>query len=412
MSVPEPGSAPLDRLLLAARQWEADGQQDDPSSGLYPTLLGIFGKDPTPEPDFDLDGWRFDEDGRYVVTGAWIPGDARPPELVELPDASPLLALGAEEPAAGVGPVVGILDTRICPHPALAGSYAAPGAVYRDIGQLDEVEPPGLDPFAPHATFLAGIIAQQAPAARILVRPVIQQGRATLADVLRGLVELREAGAQIINLSLGTYTDEDREPALLDAIVRLLGPDVIVVAAAGNRPTGCRPRADDPRAEQDAHAEERAGRPEADPGRPGRPWWPAALEGVVAVGSATDDGAGGWVPSEFSNLGPWVNVWAPGDGVVSTFVDFPDDGREVSEKDPRSWTWATWSGTSFAAAVVSGRIAERMSAARAAGNPMSSWQAFSSLVRDASADVRLDGQEAGGTRLIEARGPGARLGTG
>ncbi|WP_260615393.1 S8 family serine peptidase [Microbispora sp. KK1-11] len=72
-----------------------------------------------------------------------------------------------------------------------------------------------------------------------------------------------------------------------------------------------------------------------------RPFWPAALPGVVAVGALDGDARAG-----FSAYGPWVDVWAPGVGLVSSFLDYGDFHG-----------YAAWSGTSFAAAVVTGALA-------------------------------------------------------
>ncbi len=64
----------------------------------------------------------------------------------------------------------------------------------------------------------------------------------------------------------------------------------------------------------------------ADPARPGLPNWddlnvvvsPAWYdEYVLTVGSVGQDGA----PSQFSLAGPWVDVAAPGEGVVSLDPD-------------------------------------------------------------------------------------------
>jgi hypothetical protein len=387
-TIPTLGSTAHDRLVLDALRWEsANRPEGEPLAAVYDTLLGILIKGPVPELDFVRDGWTFDQDPKFAPQGAWIPGDALPPSAADPPIGDRSLAL-EPGPGAGFGPVVGVLDTKICPHPALAGCYAAPGAVYREASELDVVEPRGIDPFAPHATFLAGIIAQQAPSARILVRSVIRRGRATLDDILEGLVELKEAGAQVINLSLGAFTKDDEKPESLEVVLRLLGPEIVLVAAAGNR-----------RSHQQKDPRDRSGL--------GSSWWPAALEGVVAVGSAHQVDAG-WLPSDFSNRGPWVNVWAPGEEVVSTYVDFPDDNRD---DDPYWWRWARWSGTSFAAAVVSGRIAAQVAEASAAGAPVTAWQALDRLLAESTTTVQLD-EPIGGSRgssvsgtLIEPTGP-------
>lgn len=67
--------------------------------------------------------------------------------------------------------------------------------------------------------------------------------------------------------------------------------------------------------------------------------YPAAFPNVVAVGSMTT----GNVPDCFSNVGDWMDIWAPGADQVSYY--------------PYDSGWAKWSGTSFAAARVSAMLA-------------------------------------------------------
>ena len=74
-----------------------------------------------------------------------------------------------------------------------------------------------------------------------------------------------------------------------------------------------------------------------------RPVWPAALPGVVGVGALNRSDS----PWKKSNHGPGVRAWSRGVGLDSTFVTLA----------PRFAGWATWSGTSFAAAHVSGAVA-------------------------------------------------------
>jgi subtilisin family serine protease len=105
-----------------------------------------------------------------------------------------------------------------------------------------------------------------------------------------------------------------------------------------------------------------------------RPFWPAALSEVLAVGATDDCGERAW----FSNYGPWVDASAPGVDVVSTFlfhngpVDpahlLQDAGLLASGEALPEWIedpdhyhgWAMWSGTSFSAPRVAAAIARRM----------------------------------------------------
>src|SRR5207249_11866623 len=84
------------------------------------------------------------------------------------------------------------------------------------------------------------------------------------------------------------------------------------------------------------------------------------------------DGAGRWQPS---NFGEWVGAWSRGEDLSSTFViwgsrwPWGKRGLEVPMGQPsppavpgrdRFTGWAVWSGTSFAAARVSGAIAAEL----------------------------------------------------
>ena len=64
----------------------------------------------------------------------------------------------------------------------------------------------------------------------------------------------------------------------------------------------------------------------------------------------------------FSNHGPWVDAWAPGDRVASSFVSFdgPADEAPNADIDADCFTgFATWSGTSFAAPRIAAELARR-----------------------------------------------------
>ena len=92
--------------------------------------------------------------------------------------------------------------------------------------------------------------------------------------------------------------------------------------------------------------------------------WPAAQTRVVAVGAT--DGEGNVPPwSPEPSEWPWVDVLAVGQDVESTFIDGrvtlpspPQHQEELIEEEFKGF--ARWSGTSFAAARVSGAIAQQM----------------------------------------------------
>jgi len=88
-----------------------------------------------------------------------------------------------------------------------------------------------------------------------------------------------------------------------------------------------------------------------------RPFWPAALKDVVAVAALAQQAAGAEAErASFSNYGWWVDAAAPGEKIASSFLTH---GREDGEE---FHGYAMWSGTSFAAPYVAGKIAALISA--------------------------------------------------
>jgi subtilisin family serine protease len=223
--------------------------------------------------------------------------------------------------------VVGILDTGIAKHAWFTGHawFAECGADVQDVpdANLDDE----LDSIAGHGTFIAGVILMQAPHAVLWPeRAIAGDGVTDELRLLRGLAKLRARAAtagrpiDIINLSLGCYTHDDKPSPVLEAALRSLPRDTVVVACAGNSSSD-------------------------------RPYWPAALKRVIGVGSLDAAGVG---RAAFSNYGWWVDACALGDRVTSSFFDF--DSQDAG--GDRDFTgYATWSGTSFAAPRVAGAIA-------------------------------------------------------
>ena len=220
-----------------------------------------------------------------------------------------------------------------------------------------------LDPALGHGTFIAGIVRQVAPRARVLsVRVMHSDDIIYEGDLLTGLTALasRVALAQasdpakmvdVVSLSLGYFSESPADQAftsaLWHAIQVLLDLGVVVVAAAGNLATT-------------------------------RLFYPAAFAlrtppaghlPVVSVGALNPNGS----RAVFSDGGHWVTAWASGAVVVSTM---PTDingsrspelrlpahqggplppgharaaHREALDPDDYSRGWGAWSGTSFSA---------------------------------------------------------------
>jgi membrane-anchored mycosin MYCP len=236
----------------------------------------------------------------------------------------------ALDPKRGRGVRVAELDTRIYPHVDLAGRYETEGpeTLLRD--------PDGVPYHAGHATFVAGLITQRAPRVVIDVHNALNDNsEATAWDVARKMVEFADAGAGVLNLSMGCFTDDGQPPLLFQRAVDLLTPDVVIIAAAGNHGAGDSTYNVGPR----------------------MPFWPAALDDVVAVGAHDSDGR----RATFSPDTPWVTLSARGVDVVSTFLKgdlvVPTEAGATTRREYGGY--ASWSGTSFAAALVTGEIAAR-----------------------------------------------------
>jgi subtilisin family serine protease len=264
----------------------------------------------------------FDDDPKAVEPDKYLPS------LEEL-------RTKAGEPRREV--VVGIADTALWDHPWYASA------------RIDKVGPfpvpslarPGsANPYrTAHSTFVSGLILAQAPSARLIVSGVLDsEGIGDSWQVAKSIAELAKTKIDILNLSFCQFTGDAKAPLALATAIDRLDSETVVVAGAGNY--GGKERKFVPY-------------PGADPiDLSIAPEWPAALDDVVAVGStkgATSERA------TFSPDAHWVDILAPGDTVVSTFI-----GALLPERPARPF--ARWSGTSFSTAIVTGAIAARMAA--------------------------------------------------
>lgn len=204
------------------------------------------------------------------------------------------------------GVVVGLLDTGVAKHPWWSGTdwYARLGPDEADAAEGSQ---------AGHGTFIAGVLARRAPGAALRVHRVLDgDGIGDEAAIVRTLYRMRDNPPQVLNLSFGGHTFDDRPPPLLaDAIGTLT--ETVTVACAGNTASD-------------------------------RPFWPAALPGVVGVG-AVDTCRERRAP--YSGHGTWVDACAQGDWLTSSYLDAGEFGG-----------YAAWSGTSFATPLVAGAIAD------------------------------------------------------
>lgn len=206
--------------------------------------------------------------------------------------------------------VVAVVDSGVsASHPDLHGKLL-PGYDFFD----DDDEP---DDKVGHGTAVAGIIAARgndgvgiagvAMDTMILPVKVGSVDGSPISAIAAGIVWAVDNGAHIINLSLGSDFPSD---ALHDAVIYAYEHNVPVVAAAGNEPEAIS--------------------------------YPGAYPETISVGASTPWGT----LTAFTSRSNRVDLVAPGTGVLASWW-------EEGEGD----TWASVSGTSFAAPMVAGTLA-------------------------------------------------------
>jgi subtilisin family serine protease len=271
----------------------------------------------------------------------WLPvGDPASDPVVEVSDGFQAWMRGNEE---------ALVQTT--------GAAIVPLADHQEV--RNELQPLlGLtDSHSGHGTFVAGLVFQNCPDARILsLRMLHSDGYSTEGTFLLALEWLRkraekaastgdpDLAVDVVSLSLGFYpetADPAKVPLVAAAIQRLTDLGVLVVAAAGNDATT-------------------------------RMFLPAAYGRsnplVAAIGALN---ASGRTVAAFSNAGPWIGRWTPGNALVSTVPvwqgatgpmlaptepGFDPVPRTSPDIDDLTTGFAMWAGTSFATPVVAGKI--------------------------------------------------------
>jgi subtilisin family serine protease len=344
-------------------------------------------------------GTGLDAAGSYTFSG----GDTRMPVAV-LVDPPARGTAGASAAADRRRPVVAVIDTGMRCHEWL-DVKAKPGGGYQTEPDGFVVVDPGIqkaiqiaseqaaaagdtprlvirDPWdAPvsanpligeldthigHGTFIAGIVRQIAPEARVLaIRAMFSDGIVYESVLICALGQLAARIARAgegdpdgpvvaVSLSLGYFCESAEDVAfssgLWQVIKKLLSLRVTVVAAAGNFATS------------------RRFYPAAFATRP----VPAGHAPLISVGALNPDGT----KAIFSDDGCWVNTWAIGAAVMSTYptdikgsrapqleVDGHPRPRAAFNPDDYEAGFALWAGTSFAAPVVAAYLARELLAA-------------------------------------------------
>ena len=208
---------------------------------------------------------------------------------------------------------------------------------------------------AGHGTIVAGIAAAAgdntiglagiAWDARILPVKVLDcTGVGRVSTVAAGIRYAVRRGAHVINISLGTYRDSS---VLREAIEHAQRADSLIVASAGNVP--------------------------------GAVSYPGAYPGVIAVGASgvVVDGALDYTgPASFTGSGPEVDLLAPGVSIIGPLP--PELCGELGWQCDNG-PYIRVSGSSFAAAIVTGAAALLRERSPTLGAPLLRIQLLRSL---------------------------------
>ena len=202
----------------------------------------------------------------------------------------------------GRGVTIAIIDTGVAGH-----SNLPPGIRSIDLAGGGEIHGHG----TAVASTVAGIGSGApglAPSANLLsVRVAGEAGTSNSFTLAQGILAAVDSGARLINISMGSYGDS---PLLRDAVEYARSRGALVIAATGNDGSG-------------------------------QPLFPAAIDGVVAVGAVDARGE----HLLFSNHGNHVSTVAPG---LELNAAYPGD------------EWIAFTGTSASTGVVTGALAAIM----------------------------------------------------
>lgn len=219
----------------------------------------------------------------YIVEAQWVPND---PQLNKQWALGKVNALRAWEYSRGRGTDIAIVDSGIDNgHPDIG----------KISGEIDFVENDGnAQDENGHGTHVGGTagaltgngkgVSGACPSCRLLdVRVLGADNTGTVRDVIDGIIWATNNGAEVINLSLGHRGTVAAEK---DAVDYAWNNGVVVAGAAGN-----------------------GGRNVA--------IYPGAYPNAISVAATTRNDR----RANFSNYGEWVDLAAPGVGILSTVTD-------------------------------------------------------------------------------------------
>jgi len=276
-----------------------------------------------------------DVEANYLVHVPGAPAPEDRPKIGQVPlgnNSLPFLGVTGDHSQWGRGVTVAVLDTGVAADATLGSGRVQ----YLDAG---EGIMPGNGKDDGHGTAVAGLVAGASPdapgvaaSANILsIRITGADGTSDSFALAHGILAAVDAGARIINISMGAYAPS---AVLTSAIDYASARGAVIVAAAGN----------------DGAAQLE---------------WPAADPRVVSVGAV--DALEQQV--SFSNAGAQLKITAPGYGVYAAWLD----GQRVS-----------MDGTSASAPLVAGAIAAMMSTSPGLTAPQA-WSVLQQYASDGGA---------------------------
>lgn len=197
-----------------------------------------------------------------------------------------------EKNITGQGVKIAILDTGCEMNHPLLNSVIKYGKNFTNEGNEDVIYD-----FNGHGTHVAGIIAGShvngvygiAPNVELLICKVLNKDGVGHCEWICDAIEYAiDQGVDIINMSLGMKMDDIN---LYQVINKAIDKDILVVCASGNSGDG------------------KANTDECD--------YPGCYEEVICVG-AVDNQCN---VSRFSNSNKYVDIVAPGENIISTYLD-------------------------------------------------------------------------------------------
>jgi subtilisin family serine protease len=303
---------------------------------------------------FDPNLWNpviagIEPDGRFWSQMTRNPASGQVIRLTELPRTGPvgwwqlLSGVVGWDPAAGTGLKVGVIDTGVGPHPALA--HAIPVGAFID-GGFTAGPASGLD-VQNHGTHVSGIIGARpvtpdefggiAPGAELFVARVFTAtSGANQGDIAAAIDALSGPfGVDVINMSLvGAASAIER-----DAVIVALQRGTVCVCAAGNQAGAV----GFPAAYPESIAVSALGLVNT--------WAADSMPAFNVPTQPNRFGVGGTFLASFSNTGPQLQCAAPGNGIISTIPSSPGDEAP----------YADMSGTSMSSPLVAGILANMLS---------------------------------------------------